>query len=316
MHTHREFLNVLGATESAINIIDNFRKISSRKDRGSVLEAIEYLYKAYKTRRYSALLINTTRKIFEKLLEAGNPNNIEDIARTIDEMVERIIDEVNQATDRAAEIMSKRIEDGDVIITLSYSGSVLKAIKRAHDRGSEIEVIVSESRPIGEGLEMAKHLARIGVKTTLIVDSAIRASIERATKAMLGAEAIAANGAVVNKVGSAVLALAAKEARVRLYIVAGTYKILPETIFGEMVALPSVEEEIPSDLKEMGVKNITPLFEAISPDLIDAIATERGFIAPEAIPFIVREVYGSWPPNLKSLETMYSELKSKLKQGV
>ncbi len=316
MHTHREFLNVLGATESAINIIDNFRKISSRKDRGSVLEAVEYLYKAYKTRRYSALLINTTRKIFEKLLEAGNPNNIEDIARTIDEMVERIIDEVNQATDRAAEIMSKRIEDGDVIITLSYSGSVLKAIKRAHDRGSEIEVIVSESRPIGEGLEMAKHLARIGVKTTLIVDSAIRASIERATKAMLGAEAIAANGAVVNKVGSAVLALAAKEARVRLYIVAGTYKILPETIFGEMIALPSVEEEIPNDLKEMGVKNITPLFEAISPDLIDAIATERGFIAPEAIPFIVREVYGSWPPNLKSLETMYSELKSKLKKGV
>lgn len=63
------------------------------------------------------------------------------------------------------------------------------------------------------------------------------------TKVLLGAEAIAANGAVVNKIGTSLIALAAHEARVRVFVAAETYKFSPATVLGELVV---IEERDPN----------------------------------------------------------------------
>jgi translation initiation factor 2B subunit (eIF-2B alpha/beta/delta family) len=56
-----------------------------------------------------------------------------------------------------------------------------------------------------------------------------------------GADTVAANGAVINKVGTSLIALAAHEARVRTFVIATTHKFSTETVFGELVKLPVVE---------------------------------------------------------------------------
>lgn len=154
----------------------------------------------------------------------------------------------------------------------------------------------------------------MGVSTTLIVDSAARFHMKQVTRVLIGSEAVAANGAVVNKIGTSLLALAANEARVRVFVIAPTQKFSFETIHGELIEIPTLDPSlfVPKDLAEIGVKGYAPLFDVTPPEYIDAIATERGFIAPQAVPFLLRELYGSWPPRVPEL----SELEKKLEEVV
>ena len=76
-----------------------------------------------------------------------------------------------------------------------------------------------------------------GIETTLIIDSAVSHFIEDADKVIVGAEAVAANGAIVNKIGTATIAAVAHRAHVRSFVAASTYKFSPETMFGELITI-------------------------------------------------------------------------------
>ncbi len=269
--------------------------------------------KEIRRRPTSAALINTSRRLLEKayeLMEVGL--DIDEVRAGLVQEIDDLMREYRAALEVAACIASKRILNGDRVITISFSLGVLQAIKKAIENGKKFEVVVLESRPGSEGIELAKTLASMGVPTTLIVDSAARYHMKQATRVLIGSEAVAANGAVVNKVGTSLLALAANEARVRVFVIAPTQKFSFETIHGELIEIPTINPSlfVPQDLAEIGVKGYAPLFDVTPPEYIDAIATERGFIAPQAVPFLLRELYGSWPPRVPEL----SELEMKLKE--
>ncbi len=263
----------------------------------------------------SAALVNTSRRLLEKackLMEASL--GIDEVRARLVQEIDNLVHEYRAALEASARIASKRILDGDRVMTISFSLGVLQAIRKAIEDGKRFEVMVLESRPGGEGIELAKNLASMGVPTTLIVDSAARFHMKQVTRVLIGSEAVAANGAVVNKVGTSLLALAANEARVRVFVVAPTQKFSFETIHGELIEIPTLDPSlfVPKDLAELGVKGYAPLFDVTPPEYIDAIATERGFIAPQAVPFLLRELYGSWPPRVPEL----SELEKKLEEVV
>ncbi|MEM4971648.1 MAG: translation initiation factor eIF-2B [Sulfolobales archaeon] len=306
-----EFWKVYGATEAAKSILEEFlRRINSSRSWEDLLAAIDYLYEACSARPYSALLINASRDILQEFLLSG-VNSVSEAVNNISSKISRVFENVENMTTQAASIAARRIQDDEVIFTISYSGTVLKVFQNLVARGARVRAIVAESRPFGEGVEMARALRGLGVGVTLIVDSAIRSFIKRASRVVIGAEAIAANGAIINKIGTALLAIAAKEARVRLFVVSGSYKIVPETFFGELVDSPEIEiQDVPQDLISMGVKTYAPLFEAIPAEYIDAIITEKGLISPPAIPYVVRETFGSWPPRVRRVEDLYREARS------
>ncbi|MEM1611138.1 MAG: translation initiation factor eIF-2B [Sulfolobales archaeon] len=306
-----EFWKVYGATEAAKSILEEFlRRINSPRSWEDLLDAIDYLYEACSARPYSALLINASRDILQEFLLSG-VNSVSEAVNNISSKISRVFENVENMTIQAASIASRRIQDDEVIFTISYSGTVLKVFQNLIARGARVRAIVAESRPFGEGVEMARALRGLGVDVTLIVDSAIRSFIKRASRVVIGAEAIAANGAIINKIGTALLAIASKEARVRLFVVSGSYKIVPETFFGELVDTPEIEiQDVPQDLISMGVKTYAPLFEAIPAEYIDAIITEKGLISPPAIPYVVRETFGSWPPRVRRVEDLYREARS------
>ena len=125
----------------------------------------------------------------------------------------------------------------------------------------------------------------------MIVDSAVRYFMRDIDIVIVGADTIASNGAVINKIGTSQIALVAHEARVPFMVAAETYKFSPETVIGKLV---DIEERDPREIANPdefpGVKFRNPVFDATPPDYIDAIITERGLISPYLAYQIIKEV--------------------------
>ncbi|ABM80361.1 translation initiation factor eIF-2B [Hyperthermus butylicus] len=308
-------INMLGATEATEEVLKKFRQlISSAKDVWGLLEALDYLEASLAARPFSAPLINASRELLT-VIAHGEYDNIPRLKELVEENVEKLLRRMIEETEAAAEIAARRLENGDTVLTHSYSRSVLRTIEKAVAMGKTIRVIVAESRPVLDGIEMAKALTKLEIDVTLIVDSAMRFMAREATKALIGADAVTADGSIIARTGAGLLALAANESRVRVIVVAGTYKFYPETVYGLMVESPALQEEIvPESHKKLGIKGYAPLFEFVPPHLIDALATEKGLIAPEAVPLLVKEEFGEWPPRLESLEKLFTKAREELKK--
>ncbi|RZN55276.1 MAG: ribose 1,5-bisphosphate isomerase [Candidatus Methanomethylicota archaeon] len=199
-----------------------------------------------------------------------------------------------EAIKKISEIGAKRIRNGDIIMTHCNSSVVISILKEAKRQGKEFEVIATETRPRFQGRLTAKALAEAGIPVTLIIDSAARYFMPKVDKVIVGADAITANGAVVNKIGTSQIALAAHEARVRVFVGAETYKFSPSTILGELVEIEErpIEEVMPLEELPKGVKVANPAFDITPPEYIDIIITEKGIIPPQAAILILMEEFG------------------------
>ncbi|RLE56289.1 MAG: ribose 1,5-bisphosphate isomerase [Thermoprotei archaeon] len=201
-----------------------------------------------------------------------------------------------EATKKIGEIGAKLIEDGDVVLTHCNSAAAVAVIVQAHREGKRIGVYATETRPKFQGYITTQWLIEAGLRVHLIPDSAVRYFMKKITKVVVGADTVAANGAVINKVGTSLIALAAKEAGVPFYVAAETYKFSPATVTGELVIIEERDptEVVPEDYLKRNpritVRN--PSFDVTPPEYITAIITEYGVIPPQAAILILREHYG------------------------
>ncbi|MBQ8179373.1 MAG: ribose 1,5-bisphosphate isomerase [Candidatus Methanomethylophilaceae archaeon] len=198
------------------------------------------------------------------------------------------------AVEEIARIGAKRISDGDTILTHCNSSAALGVIKEAHRQGKDIRVYATESRPWRQGILTVNDLASAGIDTTLIIDSAVRSVMKRVDKVFVGADTVTSHGALVNKVGTSQLALAAHEARVQFYVCSETYKFSPMTLYGDMV---TIEERDISEVVRPGevpdsVKIFNPVFDSTPARYIDAIITELGMISPGSVYDVMVRQFG------------------------
>jgi hypothetical protein len=107
--------------------------------------------------------------------------------------------------------------------------------------GPGLSVIVCESRPLCEGVAMAQRLAAAGLHVALITDAQAGVFVEEADVVLLGADAVTPAG-VVNKVGSKLLALAAKAAGVPVVAVTDSLKVSPGPV--AQFALPNTALQV------------------------------------------------------------------------
>ena len=160
-----------------------------------------------------------------------------------------VLDEVQEAADAgAADVKALAVEAADgwrrrseeaaeriageaarvlhgVIVTISYSSTVLRALAR--NRARLERVFVGEGRPGLEGRATARELAQAGIPVVLVTDALASYSVVGADAVAVGADAVTASGAVVNKAGTYALALAARERKVPFYMLADTLKLWP-----------------------------------------------------------------------------------------
>ncbi len=175
------------------------------------------------------------------------------------------------------------------LFTHSRSGTVEQTlIHLAHTdaHNQPRTIIVSESRPGGEGVTAAQVLAEAGWQVTLVPDAAYALFIAEADTLVIGADSIRADGSIINKIGSHPLALAAEAASVPVYVLCETLKIAATDS-------PLILEEMdPTEIVSHPIPGVTPrniYFERVPAHLITGIITERGPLARDEIAAIAAE---------------------------
>ena len=209
-----------------------------------------------------------------------------------------------EAQDRLGRIGANRLRDGDVVMTHCHSTDALSCVKAALDQGKEISAVVKETRPRKQGHITAEQLREWGVPVTLVVDNAARRYLEHVDHVLVGADSIAADGSVINKIGTSGLAVNARDRGVPIMVAAQTIKLHPGTLTGHTVEIENRDESEVLDASErdritggdpddpaLVVEN--PAFDVTPPRYVDAIVTERGQFPPESIVTLMRELFGT-----------------------
>ncbi|GAB6880235.1 ribose 1,5-bisphosphate isomerase [Halorubrum gandharaense] len=246
----------------------------------------------HETRPTAVSLPNALRYVLQRM--EGH-----DVA-ALRESVQRAAGEFTRQLDRAQDdlgrIGANRLADGDTVMTHCHSTDALACVEAAVEQGKEIEAIVKETRPRNQGHITAEQLRDAGVPVTLIVDSAARRYLDDVDHVVVGADSIAADGSVINKVGTSGLAVNARERGVPIMTAAQTIKLHPETLTGHTVEIEmrSEDEVISPEKREEigGIEVENPAFDVTPPRYMDAIVTEHGQFPPESIVTLMRELFG------------------------
>ncbi len=237
-------------------------------------------------------LPNAVRFVIYRAKKA-NASDIGELKKATIAVADSFIEASEKAVERIGNIGARRISDGDVILTHCHSNAALSIVKTAWTQGKKVEVITTESRPFYQGHITARELSKEGIPVTIIVDSAVRAFMKQIDKVIVGADSIASNGALINKIGTSQVALVAHEARVLFFVAAESYKFHPETLVGELVEIEERDVREVADPKEFpGVRIKNPAFDVTPPEYIDLIITEKGVIPPQAAFTVIREEFG------------------------
>lgn len=143
----------------------------------------------------------------------------------------------------------EKIQDGDVIVTFAGSSLVKQILLAAHEEGKKFRVSIIDSRPLFEGKALARALANAGLDVEYSLVHGISHAIKDATKVFLGAHGMTSNGRLYSRVGTALVAMSAKErsGRVEIPVI-----VCCETVkFSDRVALDSIVVNEIADADEL-----------------------------------------------------------------
>jgi ribose 1,5-bisphosphate isomerase len=131
----------------------------------------------------------------------------------------------------------------------------------------------------------------LGVKTTFIVDSAARTFMKKADIVVVGADALTSEGNVINKIGTAAIALLARETQVPFYVASELLKFDPATLSGgyEEIEERGADEVWKDAPDKLLIRN--PAFEVTRRDFIHGVICEAGIIPPHIIIDMVQRKY-------------------------
>lgn len=173
------------------------------------------------------------------------------------------------------------------LATVAY-GTATAAMYVAHEQGRKFRVFVDETRPLLQGARLtAFELAAAGMDVVLQCDSAAASLLRtgQVQAVIVGADRIAANGDVANKIGTYAVALAAHRHNVPFYVAAPRSTFDLETATGDAIPI----EERPAEEVRGGFGAMTaparvacrnPAFDVTPAELVAAIITEVGLVRP------------------------------------
>ena len=221
-----------------------------------------------------------------------------DIRRAVSREAQRIADEDIAINKQMALHGATLLDDGDTIIhhcntgalaTVDW-GTALGVIRMAAEMGKKLHVLVDETRPRLQGARLtAWELEQYGIPYEIISDNAAGyfLSTGKVDKVLFGADRVAANGDVANKIGTYMLALAARDNQIPVYCVVPTSTVDLSLASGDLIP---IEERSPFEVLNIqfdgqkvtpagaGARN--PAFDITPNRLISAIITEKGVLYP------------------------------------
>lgn len=213
------------------------------------------------------------------------------------EGMDELATELEAASEEIAEQALQHIHANEVILTVGKSRTVELFLKSAASKGRKFQVIVAECAPFYHGQMMATSLARSGIKTTVITDSAVFAMMSRVNKVIIGTHLILANGGLKAVSGTHVVALAAKHYSVPLIVCASMHKLTPrhcanvdqETF--TLFASPQESLRGADGVILNKVRTYNPVFEYVPPELVTLFISDVSGHAPSYVYRLLSELY-------------------------
>src|ERR1700688_94085 len=226
--------------------------------------------------KFERLRVRPVAQIKEALVEEGKRMHAEDIA-------------ANQAMGRhGATLMPNQGGvlthcNAGALATAGY-GTALGVIRAAVEQGKKIHVYADETRPFLQGARLtAWELVKDGIPTTVISDNMAGAIMKQGKigAIVVGADRIAANGDVANKIGTYTVAVLAKEHNIPFYVAAPLSTVDLKTPDGSKIPIEQRNEKEVTHIggKQMtpdGVQVENPAFDVTPAKYVTAIVTERG----------------------------------------
>jgi methylthioribose-1-phosphate isomerase len=230
--------------------------------------------------------------------QTRDERGVDDLRQLIVDAAQRIADEDVEINKRMAEYGAALINDGDTVIhhcntgalaTVDW-GTALGVIRTAHEQGKKIHVLVDETRPRLQGARLtAWELDQYGIPYEIISDNMAGYFLKagKAQKVLFGADRVAANGDVANKIGTYMLSLAAHDNGVPAYAVVPTSTVDLSLEHGDLIP---IEERDPQEV--LGIQfqgeQVAPIeaearniaFDVTPNRLISGIVTENGVVHP------------------------------------
>lgn len=279
---------VLAGIQSSSQDIESLRK--------DLADAAEELHGSRPT------AVNLSWALKRLLRVAASPHSsANDLRAALLDEAQRLADEDVEINKRMARFGAELIQDGDTILhhcntgalaTVDW-GTALGVIRMAHTMGKSIHVLVDETRPRLQGARLtAWELDQYQVPYEIISDNAAGYYLSRSAvqKVFVGADRVAANGDVANKIGTYMLALAAHDNTVPFYAVVPTSTVDLSLAHGGLIP---VEERSPAEVLDIqsagrpvtppGANARNPAFDITPHRLVTGIVTENGVVSP---PFV------------------------------
>lgn len=289
-----ERLEVQGARNVAIAAIEAIEQLAketeTKNKEGFLKQLLEAKSILFSARETEPLMRNAVRWIISQV-EREDQEEVPMLAEAVSSASQRFLNNLEDSKEKIAEIGARRVRDNSVIFTHCHSSTVTYLLQRAKERGKSFEVICTETRPLFQGRITVKEMLDLGVKTTLIVDSAARFFMNKADFVFVGADAITSEGNVINKIGTSMIALTAHEARTPFYVISELLKFDPVTMYGDY---EKIEERSPNEIWNNPPEDLTirnPAFDVTRKDFIHGMICEQGIISPHSVIEVIHRKY-------------------------
>jgi len=229
-----------------------------------------------------------------RMKKAARGDSVAEIKKSLIDEAKRIHKEEITATEQLSRLGAALVKDGFSLLTHCNAGPLATAgygtalgiIKATKDQKKKVTVFATETRPLLQGARLTTwELMQEGIPVTLITDSMAGYFMQRKEVdcVIVGADRIAANGDVANKIGTYTLAVLAKESKIPFYVAAPSSTIDLSLNSGDEIP---IEERSPEEVTHIqglpiapeGVKAANPAFDVTPHSYITAIITEKGVI--------------------------------------
>ncbi len=269
---------------------------SAARDRATLLRDLESAVQVLRAARPTAVNLGWGLDRMWRRATDESLDSADDIRAALVVQAQAMAEEDVAVNRRMGEHGATLIRDADTILhhcntgglaAVDY-GTALGVIRCAHEQGKRVHVFVDETRPRLQGARLtAWELQQWGIPFTLIADGAAGHFLRQGqiNLVLFGADRIARNGDVANKVGSYMLAVVARENDIPVYSVAPTSTVDLELSDGD--AIP-IEERDPREVTELGGVRIAPqgahaanpAFDVTPHRYLTGIVTENGIAYP------------------------------------
>jgi len=276
---------------AAINSIVEGAKESKAVDKKEFLKELTDAKEVLFTSRATEPLMRNSVRYLINAVESSEKESVNNLVDLVSKVGEQFLKNLEKSKEKIAKVGSKRVFHHSRILTHCHSSTVTGILQKAKSDGKTFEVVCTESRPVFQGRITAKEMLDAGIKTTMIVDSAVRHFINEVDLVLVGADAITSEGNVINKIGTSMVALAAREARTPFYVVSELLKFDSLTMHGDYEKLEERNSKEVWVAPPPGLIIRNPAFDVTRREFIHGIICEEGIISPHSINELIHRKY-------------------------